>query len=280
MALLRLKQWLGARTNLLAATILGLSLVLYTIAYLLDKGLAGLTPGTVLAAVATALLLAAVSVTLEQYIKTKLTDGDVVSVLNSRRLGILQIQERNVLQGQITGMPSDILDSCRRELFIVAYAADNFVERHRSWIIDALDSGIRIGILVLHPDHLEQAEETEGLNIYSHVEKALVYNREILLDSGSGRDNFEVRGHQGHFYFTGIFVDRAITEESKTRSREGMVCVQLKANFKSQHRGIVLTLAHDSPYSEYYSDSCRELWRRSTSLANATENKQSNKRPT
>jgi hypothetical protein len=161
MANTRLKPWLSERATALAFVLFLLSLFLYTVAFLIERGLQALSPATVLAAIATALLLASVSVTIEQYIKAKLTDPEVVSVLNARRLGIIHVQERNVTQDLFTGLPSDVLDGCHHELLILAYAADSFITRNRSWLTDALDSGRQVGILILHPDHLEQAKQTE-----------------------------------------------------------------------------------------------------------------------
>ncbi len=262
----RMKQWLGERASLVAVGLFALALFLYALAYLLEKGFTALTPGTVIGAVATALLLAAVSVTIEQYIKTNLTDIDVTSVLRSRELGIQQIAERNIARGRFTGLLKGFLDECREEIVILAYAGDNFIERNRAWIKEALRHGTQVGLLILHPEQLEQADQTEGRDISSHIQKTLGYCRQLVAENPPGVEKFEVRGYTGHLYYTAIFVDRQIKNEVKGSEGTGRVCVQMKANYMSQHQGIVVTFNGKSPYSRYYTSSCRVLWQNSADL--------------
>jgi hypothetical protein len=262
----RFKKWVGERAGALAVLLFCISLVLYGIAFLVEKGFTSLSPATFIAAIATALLLASVSVTLEQYIKTSLTDPEINSILVARKLGLHLIQERNVVQGMLTGMPSGMLDACNRELVIVAYSADNFVVRNRSWIIDSVKEGKHVGLLILHPDHLEQARQTERRDFRSQVDTPLGFCEQIVSECAGGPGSFRVRGYAGHFYYTGIFVDRHIFSGDSSSVHVGIVCIQLKANFRSQHEGIVLTLSPSSRYAEYYSISCRELWSESSDL--------------
>lgn len=256
----RFKKWVSERAGALAILLFCIGFVLYGIAFLLEKGFSSLSPATVIAAVATALLLAAVSVTLEQYIKTSLTDPDVNSVLMVRKLGLQLIQERNVAQGLFTGMPAETLDACNRELVVVGYSADNFVVRNKSWIVDAVKEGKHIGLLILHPEHLDQAKQTEKRDLSSQIETTLGLCDQIVTECSGAPGSFKVRGYPGHFYYTGVFVDRYIFSGNPSSVHVGLVCIQLKANFRSQHEGIVLSLSRNSRYAEYYSLSCRELW--------------------
>jgi hypothetical protein len=268
-AMPRFKKWVGERAGALAILLFCIALVLYGIAFLIEKGLSSLSPATFIAAVATALLLASVSVTLEQYIKASLTDPEVNSVLMARKLGLQLIQERNVAQGLFTGMPPAILDACNRELVIVGYSADNFVVRNKAWIIDAVKEGKHIGLLILHPNNLDQAKQTEKRDLGSQIDTTLSLCGQLVSECAGAAGSFKVRGYPGHFYYTGIFVDRYIFSGNPSSVHVGLVCVQLKANFRSQHEGIVLTLSSNSRYAEYYSTSCRELWSESIDLLEA-----------
>jgi len=266
MALIRLKRWLGERSPFVAAGLFGLALLLYGVAYLIERGFTALSPATLLGAIATAFLLASVSVTIEQYIKTRLTDPDLKSVLAARLLGIEEIGERNMAQSKFTGMPTDTLENCQRELLILAYSADNFVERKRWWIEEALDDGKYIGILILHPNTPEQGVETENRKLDYQAKKTIDLCKQIIAKNPSWSSRLALRGYQGHLYFTGVLVDRNILRPTARSVHLGRVCVQLKANYMTQHEGIVLTLSPGSPYSAYYSVSCRELWERAASL--------------
>lgn len=265
----RFKRWLGEKAGVLAVLLFCISLILYGLAFLIEKGFSSLSPATIIAAVATALLLASASVTVEQYIKTSLTDPEINSILMARRLGLQLIQERNVTQDMFTGMPPAILERCNRELVIVGYSADNFVVRNRSWIIDAVKEGKHIGLLILHPNHLEQAKQTEKRDLSAQIDNALGLCEQIRLECAGATGSFRVRGYPGHFYYTGVFVDRYIFSGDPSSVHLGLVCVQLKANFRSQHEGIVMTLSSGSRYADYYSASCRQLWSESTDLLDA-----------
>jgi len=249
-----------------AGGIFVLSLILFALAYLLEKGFTGLSFGTVTAAIATSLLLAAVSVTLEQYIKARLTDHEINTALISRELGIKRIGERNALRGLFSGIPEEVLKQCYCEIVIIAYSAENFVERNREWIKQSLDNGKYIGLLVLDPDKLQQPEETERLDLNPYIQKTLGYCKQIISENPKRAEYLKVRGFTGHLYFGGVFIDRHIVQTNKANSSSGTVCIQLKANFKSHHEGIVLTFNPDSRYSSYYTDSCKEIWKTSKDL--------------
>lgn len=263
------------RAGLAAVAIIVLALILFALAYLVEQGFTGLDTGTVIASVATALLLGAMSVLIEQYTKNKLLNQEVDTILVNHQLGVRLVRERNIPRGVFTGMPSDILNGCRREFLTVAYSADNFIERNRAWVTSSLDSGKHIGLLVLHPDCLEQAEETEGRDISSHIQKTLAYCNQLIAEDPARAVYLRVRGYAGHFCFTGILVDRSIIEREKDFSQKGIASVQLKANFKSQHEGLVVTLRPGSPYSTYCTESCRQVWDRSCDLL-GNDNKTSN----
>ncbi|MDA8019301.1 MAG: hypothetical protein MPN21_17815 [Thermoanaerobaculia bacterium] len=256
----KVKKWIGERAGAIAALLFVTSLVLYGVAFLIEKGLSALSPATVTAAVATALLLASVSVTIERYIKTSLTDPEIEAVLRARQLGLERIQERNVTQGLFTGLPKNLLAKCTKELLVLAYSADNFVVRNSSWIVDAVKHGKHVGLLILHPDDLDQAKQTERRDLRSQIETTLGLCEKVVADCADSEGSFDVRGFAGHFYYTGIFVDRYIFSGSPDSVHVGPVCVQLKANYRSQHEGIVLTFRRDSRFADFYSASCRELW--------------------
>lgn len=262
----KIKKWLGEKAGFLAVALFVASLVLYGVAFLTEKGFNAFSPATVIAAVATALLLAATSVTLEQYVKSSLTDHEVGFVLMARSLGLSVVKERNVLQGKMTGLPDDIKDNCNRELVVVAYSADKFITGAQQWIMDYVDEGKHVGLLILHPENNEQATETEGRDISSQIETTLSIAHQIASRCRGKAGSFEVRGFRGHFYFTGVFVDRHIMVGDPSSVHVGLVCVQLKANYKSQHEGLVLTLAKGSRYAGYYSSSCRAVWLTSETL--------------
>ena len=270
MAYNRIKRWIGERAGWVAGSLFVISLILYTFAYLIEKGFASLSLGTILAAIATAILLASVSVTIEQYIKTNLSEHELDMMQVCRDFGIQAIQERIVERGEFAGLP-DLLEECRAEVLIVAYAADNFIEKKREWIVQSLGRGIKVGLLILHPDNLEQPKETQGLNFAPQTQKTLNYCEKLRKSKTPGIENFIVKGYAGHLYFTGIFVDRYITEPPKKKVKYGRACVQLKANYKSQHKGILLTFSSKSRQLEFYIDSCRQLWKRSEILVNCSQ---------
>jgi len=265
-----LKPWLGERATAIALVLFLLSLFLYTAAFLVERGFQSLSPATIIAAIATALLLSSVSVTIEQYVKAGLTDPDITSVLAARKLGVLKIQERNASQGSFTGMPDDVLAECHHELIVVAYSADSFVNRNRAWLADALDSDKRVGLLLLHPDRLEQATQTERRDVRPHLDTTIGICEQILAEKPARRGNFIVKGYPGHVYYTGVFVDRCIMSGHSVD--RGTVRVQLKANYKTQHEGLVLTMSSNSRYAEFYSDSCKALWNNAVDLVTSASN--------
>jgi hypothetical protein len=272
MALLRIKQWIGQRPSLVAGGIFVLALILYAIAYLIERGFTGLSTGAVIAAVATALLLAAVSVTIEQYIKAKLSDQEVSTALKCREFGIQNLEERSVSRGIGLSPPHELLNICRSEVLVIGYSADKFVEDYQSWIVEALDKGKYVGILILHPEQLEQANYTERQrDIKPQIKKTLGYCKKFVDESPEREKRLWVRGYRGHFYFTGIFVDRSIVTTTPSPSTNGPVRIQLKANFKSQHEGLLLTFNSQSRHATYYEESCREIWNRAEDL-NTKEN--------
>ena len=110
-------------------------------------------------------------------------------------------------------------------------------------------------------------EHREGRDIGPHIQKTLGYCRQLIAEDSRRAKYLKVRGYAGHLYFTGAFVDRNIMQ-SENKSHKGIVGVQIKANFKSQHEGIVLTFRPGSRYSTYYTDSCCEIWNRSSDLLN------------
>ncbi len=264
--LFRLKHWIGERPGVIAGAITILALILYAVAYIIERGFTGLTPGTLIASVATALLLASISVTIEQYIKAKLTDREINTIITIRDLGIEQIQERNVSRGLFSGLPTGILNACHHEVVVLAYAADNFIERNRPWIAESLDEGIRVGLILLHPDTLEQAEQTEGRNITAHIQKTLAYCNQLIFENPERAKQLYVKGYTEHIYFSGVFIDRTIICSDTKHTKLGLVSIQLKANFKSQHQGIVLTFSPESRYCDFYCKSCSEIWKRSCDL--------------
>ena len=273
MALLRIKQWIGQRSGLVAGGIFVLALILYAIAYLIERGFTGLSTGIIIGAVATALLLAAVSVTIEQYIKAKLSDQEVNIAIKCREFGIQNLEERSVSRGIALDPPADILNTCRSEVLVIAYSADNFVERNKSWIIKALENGKYVGLLILHPKQLEQANQTEkGRDISPQTRKTLGYSKEFITGRPERANRLKVRGYSGHFYFTGILIDRNILRPPISASTKGPVRIQLKGNFKSQHEGLVLTFNSRSKYAIYYEESCREIWNLARDLLNTKEN--------
>ncbi len=141
---------------------------------------------------------------------------------------------------------------------VVAYAADNFVERNQPWIQASIANGIHIGLLILHPYHLKQAKETEGRDISAHINKTLSYTEQLINGLDQPKGSLEVRGYHEHIYYSGIFVDRNIL--NKSTRKIGKVSIQAKANFKSQHQGLNLTFLPNSKYSDYYSESCLKIW--------------------
>jgi len=253
-----LKPWLAQRATAIAIILFLLSLCLYTAAFLVERGFQSLSPATILAAVATALLLSSVSVTIEKYVTSRLTDPDIVSILAIRQLGIAEIQERDVSSGLFTGMPPTLLTDCHHELLIVAYSADSFVNHQRKWLAQALDEGRVVGLLLLHPETLEQATQTELRDAGPHLQTTLGICKQLLAEKPDRKSNFKVKGHRGHFYFTGVLLDRFILEGESIH--KGTVRIQLKANYKTQHEGLVITLTPDSKYAQFYSDSCKALW--------------------
>lgn len=265
MAFSHLKQWIGKRASLVAGGLFIISLILYAVSYLIERGFTALSFGTIMAAVATALLLASVSVTIEQYIKAKLTDQEIDTIQTCREFGLQDVQERTLSRGQFAGLP-DLLDECRKEVLILAYAADNFIEQKMEWIIESLGRGINVGLLILHPKSLEQAEQTEERKFSAQTQKTLENCKLLIKKNTPGIENFKVRGYKGHLYFTGIFIDRCIIESPKKSIRPGRICIQLKANFKTQHKGILLTFTPKSRYAKYYTESCRDIWTKSEDL--------------
>jgi len=120
----------------------------------------------------TALLLAAVSATIEQYIKAKLSDQEVNTALKCRELGIQNLEERSLSRSIGLDPPTEILNACRSEVLVIAYSADNFIERNESWVREALDNGKSVGLLILHPEQLEQANQTENQrDIFPQINK-------------------------------------------------------------------------------------------------------------
>jgi len=271
MALLRIKQWIGQRASFVAIGIFVLALILYAIAYIIERGFTGLSTGMVIAAVATALLLAAVSVTIEQYIKAKLSDQEVNTALKCREFGIQNLEERSLSRSIGLDLPTEILNACRSEVLVIAYSADNFIERNKSWVRKALDNGKSVGLLILHPEQLEQANQTENQrDIFPQIEKTLGYCKKIIAERSDRANHLKVRGYRGHFYFTGIFIDCNILQPSQS-APAGLVRIQLKANFKTQHEGLVLTFNPKSRYAIYYAESCRKIWNQAEDLLNAKE---------
>lgn len=269
MNLLKIKQWIIQNSNSIAGGIFVFALILLAIAYIIERGFTGLSTATIIAAVATALLLASVSVTIEQYIKANLSNQEVRIILKYREFGIYDLEERSTSRRVNIYPPAKILDACRSEVLIIAYSAENFVEANQSWIAKALDNNKYIGLLILHPEHLEQANQTEkGRNIKSQIGKTLEYCKALTKDSNRRAAHLKVKGYRGHFYFTGIFIDRNIwgLPINNPYQVNGLVRIQLKANFKSQHEGLVPTFNPQSNYASYYEESCREIWKRSEDL--------------
>jgi len=255
-----------------AGGVFALALILYAVAYLIERGFTGLNKGTVIAAVATALLLAAVSVTIEQYIKAKLSDQEVNIALKCREFGIQNLEERSVSRGISLSPPHEVLKICRSEVLVIGYSADKFVEDCQPWIVEALDNGKYVGLLILHPEQLEQANQTETQrNIKPQIDKTLGYCKKFVAGSPKRAKHLRVRGYHGHFYFTGIFVDRSIVATSSA-SKNGPVRIQLKANFKSQHEGLLVAFNSNSRHATYYEESCREIWNQAEDLLNIKEN--------
>lgn len=271
MSLLRIKQWIGQRSCFIAVGIFVLAFILYAIAYIIERGFTGLSTGMVIAAVATSFLLAGVSVTIEQYIKANLSDQEVNTALKCREFGIQNLEERSYSRGVNLDLPTDILNTYRREVLVIAYSADSFIERNNSWVKKALDNGKSVGLLILHPEQLEQSNQTEDhRDIFPQIEKTLGYCKKIIAESPARANYLYVKGYRGHFYFTGIFIDRNILRPSQS-DPVGLVRIQLKANFKTQHEGLVLTFNPKSRYASYYAESCREIWNRAEDLLNAKE---------
>lgn len=268
MALLRIKQWIGQRSSFVAGVVFVFALILYAIAYLVERGFTGLSTGTVIAAVATALLLAAVSVTIEQYLKARLSDQEVNIALKCREFGIQDLEERSLSRRVGLYPPAEILSTCRSEVLVIGHSADNFIERNKSWIPEALDNGKYVALLILHPEQLEQANQTEDRrDISAQIEKTLEYCKTFIEERSDRANHLKVRGYRGHFYFTGIFIDCNIVEPS-TSAPAGLVRIQLKANFKSQHEGLVLEFNPKSKYAIYYAESCHKIWNQAEDLLN------------
>ena len=269
MNLLQIKQRIGQKFNLIVGVLFLLALILYAVAYIIEKGFTGLSIVTITAAVATALLLTAVSVTIEQYIKANLSDQEVKTMLKCREFGVQNLEERSTFRRINIYPPANILHTCHSEVLVVAYSAENLVEANQSWITSALNNNKYIGLLILHPEHLEQANQTEkGRDIKSQICKTLEYCKALTKDSNRRAAHLKVKGYRGHFYFTGIFIDRNIwgLPISNSHQVNGLVRIQLKANFKSQHEGLVQTFNPQSKYAIYYEESCREIWKRSEDL--------------
>lgn len=269
MNLLQIKQRIGQKFNLIVGVLFLLALILYAVAYIIEKGFTGLSIVTITAAVATALLLTAVSVTIEQYIKANLSDQEVKTMLKCREFGVQNLEERNTFRRINIYPPANILDTCHSEVLILAYSAENFIEANQQWIAKALDNNIYIGLLIIHPEHLEQAKQTEkGRNIKPQIDKTLGYCKALTKDSNKRAAHLKAKGYRGHFYFTGIFIDRNIwgLPINNPYQVNGLVRIQLKANYKSQHIGLLPTFNPQSYYATYYEESCREIWKRAEDL--------------
>ena len=85
------------------------------------------------------------------------------------------------------------------------------MERNRPWIIDALKRGTHIGLLILDPEYLEQAFQTEDRDITPNLDKTTGYCKQLKEQYPKEMENFEVRGYAGHLYYTGIFSDQIST---------------------------------------------------------------------
>lgn len=260
----RLKRRFGLQPIQVYSALFIIAIILYALAYIAKEGLKGLTLSTLLAAIATSVLIASVSLIVERLIKSILSEDEILS--KTKSLGINNIGEREIFQ--IPGLIAleSLFEGTHNEFLISGYSANYFTEYSQKTIPEALDNKKFVGILILHYDHLEQADQTEGRDISPQIKQTLDWCKKIINERPERKEFLKVKGFKSHFYFTGVFIDCSIIKQLNKNSQAGIVRIQLKANFKTQHEGLVLDFNYGSPYASYYADSCRKIWNESVDL--------------
>lgn len=255
-----LRKWSKQRHVWISFLVLVAAFFLYGISYFFEKGFQTINPATLSAAVGTALLLASLSVLIDSWLKRQLSDRKLVLALKCEDCGIEDIEQRDVERNLKVTPPPEPFKLCREEIICLAPAGDYFVKHHLEKIGRMLDKGKYVGMLILHPDQPGQALETGDDHVPHAVEATIKLCRRLIKEKPERKEFLKVRGFRGHFYFSGILVDRFIVKPLSSSSKKQSVRIQLKANFMTQLKGIILTFNSPSLWADYYEQSCRRLW--------------------
>jgi len=213
-----------------------LSLALYATAWIVRSGWQLAAPGF-LEAIANGLLLAGLALLIERAVSTRLLEAHEALVRKVEELGISFAAYRNDQAGGALPDPA-LIAHAKREVVILGYSLDNYLQTHLTQLSGLLLRGVRLGLLTLDPEHLEQADETEGRSLKGNIDGVKHVVEKL---KSSGREMVQFYHYSGHMYFTGIFVDREILPtkgESPQRGRLGVVGFP---RFRGQHDMLLVT---------------------------------------
>jgi hypothetical protein len=177
-------------------------------------------------------------------------------------VGLVDIENRD--DGDHLLPPTEFYDAAKQEIAIVAISAFHTFDHHLDCLHRALDKGIDVFVMLLHPDSLDipQLSIREGHDIKRQIEDAV----EIIAVSGLNQHpGFQMKFTQQLPTYTAVMIDGDLFQTGKQpRDTEGQIRVQPRSVHKSHHHGIVLQLkktkSEPNGGFDFFAEDLRQQW--------------------
>ncbi len=190
------------------------------------------------------------------------------------RVGLVDIENRDDFQYELP--PNRFYDQAKREIFITGPSLYMTFHKHVNLIHNALDTGKKFYVVILHPDSDDVLWLTkrEKRRIRDDITATIGTIKEEGLYKHSG---FQIRFIQKLPPFIGVMIDGDISPvRAEPQDEEGQIRVQPNTIHFTGHKGLIIQLkkikvAPDQPAGpfNYFARDFREQWKNDAKVDNS-----------
>jgi hypothetical protein len=184
-------------------------------------------------------------------------------------VGLVDIENRNDRRERVLP-PEKFYELAKREIVITGVSAYRTFEEQVDVIREALRTGKKLRVLILHPNApaIERLSNIENPPV-KHDIAAVIEIIKRPRNKFHENPNFQIKFMQEMPPFTAVMIDGDVSPvDSEPQDQEGQIRVQPRAEYGTQHRGVILqfkkimatTDQAPGPF-DYFAEDVRNQWR-------------------
>ncbi|EQB62697.1 MAG: hypothetical protein RBG1_1C00001G0276 [candidate division Zixibacteria bacterium RBG-1] len=177
-------------------------------------------------------------------------------------IGVVNMEFRDDLHHPLP--PYHIYELADQEIAISAVSAYRTFDQHIEFLRDALKNGIRIYVLILHPNspEVDSLSKREDKPILDDIKGVIgVIKRENFYNNSNFKIKFLIKLPP----YTAVMIDGDIETIGKPMDRYGLMRIQLRGVHSTQHEGLIIQLKKKNNKQrgafEYYAKDLRDQWK-------------------